>query len=226
MWMVCGVVGHFGNRVYFNMIHAKIRNTIADISPQQAIQELRKNGGTNKYGWIAPTLIGIILSIPGLAIQNEQAQSAARAEQRVQTTQAVIEPPAVDSAAADQAAADQQRLWNEQAATVEKDRYSAYLKQVERQYPFLNPDSPQHDKDAEAWVAEQLNFYKSQGQNPEMALRSAIVAIEEVFDQKRRREYHSAIDPRLMYQMSQVPGGISQTEATAALCQMSPSACR
>jgi len=220
MFGVSGIVGHYGNRVYFNMLHAKIRNSIEGISPRQAIQELRKNGGPNKYGWIAPTLLGVVLSVPGFAIQNERMQDAARAEHQAQIDKA-------EKAAAEQAAAvERQRLANEQAENASKNKYLAYLARVERQYAFLNPDSPQYDNGAETWVAERLDIYKSQGQNPEQALRSAIADLEKIFEQKRQREYYSETDYRLLFQLSKIPGGISQREATATLCQTSPSACR
>ena len=191
MWMVNGAVGLYGNRLYFNMVHAKIRSTVDGIPQRQTIQVLRKSGGPNIYGWIGPTLLGIVLGIPGFVIQNERAQDVARAEQKEHAEKVAAQQKAhAERVAAEQAAAvERERLAQEQANTEAKRRYIAYLSQVESMYPFLNQDSPQHDSKAIAWVSEKMDYYKSTGQYPEQALRSAIRDMEEVIRENQRRNY-------------------------------------
>jgi hypothetical protein len=63
---------------------------------------------------------------------------------------------------------------NAKVAAVAELKYDMALSQVELDYPALNPDSAEFDRDATAEVAELIDSFKLKGMDPSAALRKAV----------------------------------------------------
>ena len=218
--VVSVVIGFYGNRLYFNKIDSRIRVAIKNATQEHAIAALNKRGGTNSGGWILPVVILIVFSVPIYAIENERENDRNLATERARA--AVV-------AAQQLAEANRIRLAEEKAQKYAQDSFSAYVTQVERQYPFLNPEAPQHDPKSIEWVFERMNANKAQGQLPERALRSAISEMNTLIAQRNNGENQSVsrfapitvVAPR----KSTSPQS-PNSPPDAVLCQTWPSACR
>jgi hypothetical protein len=68
----------------------------------------------------------------------------------------------------------QQLPKNSQQATDQSEKYNAAVKDIESQYPQLNPDSPQYSQALASKVLNIFNTYKAQGYQPDVALNIAV----------------------------------------------------
>lgn len=59
-------------------------------------------------------------------------------------------------------------------AAVSELKYDLALSQIELEYPAVNPDSDQFDKDVAAEVADLIDAFKQKGMDPSAALRKAV----------------------------------------------------
>lgn len=218
--VVSAVIGFYGNRLYFNKIESRIRVATRNATPKQAIAALHKRGGTNSVGWVLPVLVFFVFSIPIYAIEKERENDRILAIEKANA--AVL-------AAQQLAEENRTRLAAEKAQKNVLDGYNAYVTQVERQYPFLNPDSPQHNQQSADWVVQRMNAYQAQGQVPERALRSAISDMVTIIAQRSNAENQSGTRPAPVTmaapKTSTSPRPMNPPP-NDVLCQTWPSACR
>lgn len=156
----------YANRLYFNKIRSNILNAMDQSTQSQALTQLRKVGGTNHFGWILPWVYFVLLLIPlGILIEEDQAAKT-RTAQEQQAAQV----------AADQAASEtRQRSADQQAHAQVKAEYDRTLTAIEARYPQLNPDSPQYNQAAMAWVVERKKVYdQGGGRSPAISLQQAV----------------------------------------------------
>ena len=65
--------------------------------------------------------------------------------------------------------------------------FNTVVSQIERRYPFLNPDSKTYSKESAKWVLNRIDFHKQQGSEPIPALLQAISDMEVAMKENQAR---------------------------------------
>lgn len=163
--VISGVIGFYGNRLYFNKVQSRIRVAINGATQKQALTNLYKRGGPNQLGWILPVLLTTVFSVPIYAIEKERETERNRIAQEARAAQV----------AAEQAASEARRLADEQQARAQAmAEYQRALKDIEARYPELNPDSQHYNEAAINWVYQRKAQYEQQGRSSAVALQQAV----------------------------------------------------
>lgn len=219
--VISGVIGFYGNRLYFNKVQSRIRGAINDSTRKQAFTKLNKRGGANQFGWILPVLFTTVFSVPIYAIEKERETERNRIAQEARAAQV----------AAEQAASEARRLVEEQKARAQAmAEYQRALKEIEARHPQLNPDSQQYNEAAINWVYQRKALYEQQGRSSAVALQQAVIDYAAALQQYRQQQSGQPLhkpDPR----PAQTPRNAtwnqpSSNQADAVLCQTWSSACR
>lgn len=222
--MVSAAIGFYGNRLYFNKVETKIRESIRGTSQDQAIAILRKTGGSNQLGWIIPVLLFFVFSIPIYAIQKEQELEKYRIAQEARAAQ-------VAAAQAEEQAenARRQRI-AEQARVHAKAEYDAALRSIEARYPQLNPDSSTYNPAALNWVAERKSSYEKEGRSSTLSLNQAVIdyslALQQYRQQQSVQPAAAPVSRRQTVPQNSKSDQTSRYQADSVVCKTWPSSCR
>jgi hypothetical protein len=156
--VIMGLLGIAANRIYFLHARRKIRPLVA-LPVDQALLRLRAIGGTNSWSAV---LFFIVLA---------GAAAYSRYEERVLST-ATTPPPQQPYIGSPKNTQQLQRELQQ--------KYDALVRDVERRYPDLNPDSRRYNQALADMVMARKATYEKQGLD-------SVSALQRVLEEMNRR---------------------------------------
>jgi curved DNA-binding protein CbpA len=171
------LIGLYGNWIYFRKVQSKIRNALNNSSKVQALRQLSKHGGVNRFGWMLPMLFVVLLGLFTYAIQMKMEVEKERFSQESKASQLAAENAVNEN---------RQRAADQQAQEQVKIEYDKVLANIETRYPQLNPDSPYYNSAALSWVADRKKFYDQAGdKSPIATLQQAAIDYSNALKQNK-----------------------------------------